>query len=192
MTITTIVIDSINYTSYASLVQADAYLAVDPVRKATWEALTDDQKGQNLVAATRRLDLLTWQGTKTGGSSQANKWPRTGLSFPDGTAVSTTEVPQEVEDSTILLAGSVAITAAAADSGTSSKGIKTLKAGSVNLTFFNARGVKPLQDETAYQLVLLFLETAVAGGDVGPQASGTDGESSFDDLDEFGLSRGFP
>ena len=67
MTISTITIETVDYVSYASVAEADAYLNVDPVRESTWEALDTDGKGKKLVAATRRLDLLSWQGEKTGG-----------------------------------------------------------------------------------------------------------------------------
>ncbi len=192
MTITTITINTVGYTSYASVAEADAYLAVDPVRKATWEALSTDDKGLNLIAATRRLDLLSWQGEKTGGAVQENKWPRIGVSYPDGTAVSTSEVPQEVENATALLAGSIAITAKLADAGTSGSNTKRVKAGSAEVEFFRQQEGKPLQDETAFALILIFLEAASTSDALGPLATGTDGESSFEDIDEFGRNRGFP
>jgi len=192
MTITTIIISAVNYTSYASVAEADDYLAVDPVRKVTWEALSNDDKGLNLVAATRRLDLLIWQGEKTGGSSQENKWPRTGVSFPDGSAVSTTEVPQEVENATILLAGSIAISAKVAEQGDSGTNTKRVKAGSAEVEFFRQQAGKPLQDETAFQLIVIFTEAAATSDALGPLATGTDGESTFTDIDQFGRNRGFP
>lgn len=190
MTITTITISAVDYTAYASVAEADPYLAVDPVRAVTWAALSADQKGGFLVAATRRLDLLDWEGEKTGGAAQENKWPRTGLTYPDGTAVSTTEVPKEVENAAILLAGSIAITASKADAGTSGSNTKRVKAGSAEVEFF--RSTLPgtaLQDETAFKLIGPFLGgalTALFGG-----ATGTDGSSSFTCKDAPGLTDGY-
>ncbi len=193
MTITTITIETVDYTSYASLAEADAYLNLDPVREATWEALSDDEKGKKLVAATRRLDLLTWQGAKTGDVDvQEEKWPRTGVSYPDGTAVSTSEVPKEVENATILLAGSIAITAAVADAGTSGTNTKKVKAGSAAVEFFRRQDGKPLQDETAFKLVQIFLEAAATSDALGPLATGADAVSTFTDIDQWGRNRGFP
>lgn len=192
MTISTITIATVDYTAYASVAEADPYLAVDPVRGAIWGALAVDVKGAHLVAATRRLDLLDWQGEKTGGASQENKWPRTGVSYPDGTAVSTVEVPQEVENATILLAGSIAISAAVANAGSSGTNVKSVKAGSAAVAFFRQQDGKPLQDETAFKLVQIFLEASAFSSALGPLATGTDGESTFEDIDQWGRTRGFP
>ncbi len=193
MSITTITIETVGYTSYASVAQADAYLNIDPVREAAWELLTTDEKGKKLVAATRRLDLLTWQGDKTGAEDvQENAWPRTGLTYPDGLAVSTSEVPKEVENATALLAGTIAINAKTADAGTSGTNTKSVKAGSAGVSFFRQKDGKALQDETAFDLVIPFLEAAAISSALGPLASGVDGESTFEDIDQWGRNRGFP
>lgn len=189
MSITVFTIDTITYNSYASVAEADAYLNIDPVREATWEALTTEEKEKKLIAATRRLDLLDWGGSKTGDAdTQANAWPRTGVTYTDGTSVSTSEVPQEVEDATILLAGSIAITAAEADQGTSGSNIKTAKAGSASVTFFRATEGSALQDETAFKLVQQFLAYAQATDSaVGNYFSDEDPArtSEFDDADRY-------
>ena len=190
MTITTLTIDSVTYTSYATLIQANERLAVDPVREATWELLSDEDKNINLVAATNRLDYLNWRGEKTGGDSQENKWARTGVTYiKSGGAVSTTEVPLEVEDATALLAGSIAISAKVSQSQSSASNIKRAKAGSAEVEFFRAQKGKPLQDETAFALVSQFLEGATVSG---PFVSGTGCSSSFSDIDKWGRVEGFP
>ncbi len=192
MTITTITIATVDYISYASLVEADARLAVDPVRATAWALLTDDQKGSNLVAATNRLDLLDWGGQKTGGSVQENAWPRTGLTFKDGTDVSTSEVPHDVEDATIVLAGSITLTASESDAGTSGTNTKRVKAGSAEVSFFRPQEGVALQDEYAYQLVECFLAgPQQTDSAVGANATGTDGCSSYD-AERFGLNKPYP
>ena len=60
--------------------KAAAHLAVDPVRSTAWTAATADEKGEYLVAATHRLDLLNWIGEPEA-TDQANEWPRTGLTY---------------------------------------------------------------------------------------------------------------
>lgn len=194
MSLSTIIISAVNYTAYASVAEADPYLAVDPVRAVTWDALTEDQKGMFLIAATRRLDLLDWLGEKTGGSSQENKWPRTDVTYPDGTDVSTSEVPQEVENATIILAGSIALTDTFADAGTSGSNKKRIKAGSAEIEFFRPTVGVPLQVETAYQLIDIFLSgSAATTAALGALASGCDEETSFTDSNlGFGLSKGYP
>lgn len=193
MSLTTITISGVDYVSNASVAEADAYLAVDAVREPTWTTLTVDQKGARLVQGTRRLNLLAWGGDKTGGDTQVDAFPRTGLTYASGNSVSTTEVPQGVEDATILLAGSIAVDAEVGGSGSSGTNVKRVKAGSAEVEFFRQTTGVPLQDETAYNLVKEFLAASgIASGLVGPYASGTDAQSSFSDIDQWGRSRGFP
>lgn len=196
MTITTITISTVSYTSYASVLESTSYLAVDPVRSAAWALLTTDQKGANLVAATRRLDMLDWMGTKTS-PSQENQWPRTGVTYPDGTAVSTTAVPIEVQNATCLLAGTIAMNSSASESGTSGNNKKRLKAGSAEIEYFRPTTGTQLQDESAFRLLRPFFQAAAATtSTVGAYASGVDchsNHSHFDhDQDGFGLSEGYP
>lgn len=189
MSISTITISAINYTAYASVTEADAYLAVDPVRATTWAALSTDQKGQMLVAATRRLDYFTWEGTKTGAEGvQENAWPRTSVDYPDGTAVSTSEVPIEIENATILLAGTIAITSTVANVGTSGSNIERVKAGSAEVEFFKPTTGVRLQDETAFNLIKIFFGNDPST-DVGTLASGSDEVTIFDD--DFELVEGY-
>ena len=190
MTITTITINAVNYTAYASLVEANEYLAVDPTRASAWAALTDDQKGANLVAATRRLDLLDYSGEKVS-ASQENQWPRTGATC-NGEAVTETDVPLELQNATILKAGSITLDDSNANAGTSGSNVKSVEAGSAKVEFF--RPTIPglaVQDETVFQLVSCLL--AGAGDGVGfGCATGTDGTSIFGDRDAPGLTEGFP
>ena len=193
MSITTITIATVDYVSYASVAEADAYLAVDPVRGTKWGTLTVDEKGAKLVAATRRLDLLKWKGAKTGDdATQLNQWPRTGLVYPDGSNVSTTEVPDQIANATIILAGSIAINAAASTAGSSASNKKKVVAGPVQLEFFRPTAGKPLQDETAFELVAFFFLAGGSAVGVGGYASGCDQSSSFAaDQMGYGLTEGY-
>ena len=187
MTITTINIGGVNYTSYASVVEADAYLAVDPTRSAAWAALNPDQKGTNLVAATRRLDLLQWSGEKVD-PNQETQWPRNNATC-DGESVPNTGVPKPVENATGLLAGSITRDASASNQGTSGSNIKKAKAGSADVTFFRPTNGVALQDTTAYSLVQCYLDGA--GGAYG-LVSGNCDNSEFLDKEAPGLNRGYP
>jgi hypothetical protein len=198
VTISTITISAVGYASYASVAEADPYLAVDPVRGAAWTLLTVDQRGARLVAATRRLDLLNWSGGKAGGASQEDAWPRTGVTYADGTATSTTEVPKEVENACIILAGSIELKASVADAGTSAQNTRSVKAGSAAVEFFRRTEGKVLQDETAFVLVSQFLASFSSSASLGALVSGNeddDGcpvESTFGDIDQWGRDSGFP
>lgn len=195
MTITTITIESVDYVSYASIVEANRLLNTDPTRETAWEALSDDQKGKNLVAATRRLDLLKWAGQKTGGdAAQENAWPRTGVNYPDGTAVPDNIVPKAVENATILLAGSITLSAANANAGSAGSNIERVRAGPAEVEFFRPTIPGPaLQDETAFQLVAPFLSSAgSAGFGVVSGTTGDNAASAFTDRTSPGLNEGYP
>lgn len=56
---TTITIDGNDYISYASVSDADIFLLVDS-GFATWDALSDDDKGKYLVSATRLIDSQSY------------------------------------------------------------------------------------------------------------------------------------
>ena len=194
MSLTTISINSVDYMAYASVAEADATLAVDPTRRATWAALTDEDKGTYLVSATNRLDLLSWQGSKAGGAAQVNAFPRTGLTYEDGTSVPDDAIPRNLERATSLLAGSIASTPGHADEGTSSTAISRVKAGSAEVEFFRRQesvSGKPLQDETVFALVRRWLQGRASSASVGAMASGTDGESQFADTNSYGRTEGF-
>ncbi len=194
MTLSTITIATIDYTVYATREEVNNYLAVDPVRNAAWSALadTDDARGPFIVSATRRLDMLNWQGEKAGGATQENAWYRTGVSYADGTTVGDAELPLEVENSTALLAGSININPSDSQQGTSGSNIKKEKVGPIEQEFFRSQTGVILQDESAYNLIKQFLESSVVSAATGPLASGTGCDSTFADIDQWGRSRGFP
>ena len=194
MSLSTIQVAGNDYIAYASVAEADIALAVDPVRMAAWAALTDENKGIDLIAATRRIDLLRWLGAKAGGSSQVNAFPRSGLFFPDGTPVPKDTIPLDLERATILLAGSIAATPAQANAGTSAQAISRVKAGSAEVEFFRRQETitgKPVQDETVFELIRRWLQGRAGSSSTGAMASGTDGVSHFAQTNPYGRTEGF-
>ena len=194
MSLSTITVGGNDHISYASVDEADIALSVDPTRMVAWAALSGEDKGIRLIAATNRLDLLSWQGQKTAGASQPNKWPRSGLLYRDSESVPDDTIPAEIERATILLAGSIASRPAQSNAGTSSIAVKRVKAGPAEVEFFHRQesvSGKPIQDETVFELVRQWLEGSnVVTGSTGPLATGTDGKSSFEG-DRYERSEGF-
>lgn len=181
MSIATITIGSVDYTSYASLVEANAELAIDPQRRTAWNAITDDdEKARYLVAATRRLDIERWRGQKAGGASQNNAWPRSGLKYEDGTDVPGDQVPHDIERATILLAGTIAGDAGQADVGQQTNAIKRVKAGPTEVEFSETQAPpqRAIRDQTVHELIAPWLESALAGS-VGA-TYGTEEQSGFE------------
>lgn len=193
MSISTITIAGVDYVSYASVAEADAYLNADFTRDPSWEIISTENKGKHLITATRRLNILNWQGLKAGGAdAQADAWPRINVTYKDGTPVTTVDVPQEVEAATILMAHTIATNSAASQAGSSgNNNIKRLQAGSANLEYFRPGVGVPLQDETAYALIKQFLTSGLSDA-IGPNRYGEDAQSSFaDDQMGYGLREGY-
>lgn len=68
-----------------AVAEADAYLTFDPAFGEEWLDLEADGKVRRLVAAARRLDLLTWSGKQVS-ATQGVAWSRTDVTNPDDTA----------------------------------------------------------------------------------------------------------
>lgn len=194
MTLSTITINAIEYTVYATREEVNNYISIDPVRGPAWNALadTDEVRGPFIVSATRRLDMLTWEGEKAGGATQENAWFRTGVDFEDGTPVGAAELPTEVQNATSLLSGSINIDPSVAQFGTSTNNTKRAKAGPVESENFRFEQGVQLQDLSAYDLIKQFLASDVVSAGTGMLATGTEGKSTFDNIDQWGLNRGFP
>ena len=80
--------------SYASVAEADAYLAVRG-DTSTWTALTTGQKESKLQWAAIYIDTLTFKGTRST-STQALQWPRIGVWDRDGFEVD--GIPQALKN----------------------------------------------------------------------------------------------
>ena len=201
MSLTTIAINGLDYVSYSTVAEANYQLDVDPTRHDSWEANTTVQKEEDLVTATMRLDVLDWRGEKAGGPTQRNAWPRTGMTYSDGTPIPDDIVPYDVERATALLAGSITMNPSYANHGNSTVTgtIQSVRAGSVQITYAGGGATVtqtetvPLQDETAWQLV----EQWVVGGGGAYSfgattfAFGTGGKSTFRPSYYSDLLRGY-
>ena len=80
--------------SYASVAEADAYLAVRG-DTSTWTALTTDEKEAKLQWSAIYIDTLTFKGTRST-STQALQWPRIGVWDRDGFEVD--GIPQALKN----------------------------------------------------------------------------------------------
>ena len=65
MSLTTLTVDGNDYQSYSSIDEADIYIRPEPTLYGGWNGLSDTEKSIRLISATRRIDLLPWQGHKT-------------------------------------------------------------------------------------------------------------------------------
>ena len=194
MTLSSLDISGAQYSAYASVDEADLELVVAPARSAAWVAHTGDLKKILLVAATRRLDLLRWRGTRAGGAAQANAFPRAGLYYEDGTSVDSAVIPDALVRATAYMAATIGEDNAASGAGQSASvgAIKSVKAGSARVEFAtptssqNTADPKPVQDETVFELIARWLES-----EAGPTGAGV-GAAAFglcEDDSEYDYSR---
>lgn len=94
-----------NAESYASVADADAYLAAYGV-PATWAAADDAAKEIALRKATRYLDAVyahDWPGCVKN-PDQALAWPRYGAERQDGVCLDSASVPTAVKQATSYMA----------------------------------------------------------------------------------------
>lgn len=130
--------------SYGTIAEANAYFESHPYPD-TWANASTDEKCRALVTATRLLDTwYEWEGV-VASSSQALLWPRDAAYAPNGFLHTTDEIPERIKQATFELAKALLVSDRTADSDIESQGITSIKAGSVALTFQNARA-KPIPD----------------------------------------------
>lgn len=185
---------------YGGLTACDAYL-LDAVGKgaAAYQALitagSTDARRRLLITATRYLDAHLWQGTANALDATTLEFPRDDLEDVDGDAVGNAAQLAIVERACFEMAAVLAGNANAAGDADQGSNVKALGAGKTRIEFF---GPTETSDGTASVLPvaidrLLGLWLRGSGGmpaTIGPTSTGTGGESSFDDCDDY--ERGEP
>lgn len=116
--------------SYISVENADLYHVNHG--NSDWTG-TDSEKSRALRRATQFLDARyrsRWKGTKTV-AEQALTWPRDSMYDEDSNSIDSDTIPQAIKDATCELARALPYT----QKIDSSKGIKRVKAGSVEVEY---------------------------------------------------------
>lgn len=111
---------------------------------STWVTATspaDTDKEQAIRRASTFLrDSFTWQGWKLNQRAQAMAWPRTGVVDQDGYAVSSSEVPDEIQRACAELALRELVTPGTLNPDvTLSNQAKREKVGSIEVEYTNIR-----------------------------------------------------
>lgn len=179
---------------YGGLDACDAYLLASPsTGAAAYRALSaggDDRK-RLLVGATRYIDARRWRGTRNGADGTALSFPRDGLVDEDGEEASNAYQLDRVARAVfelVALAAEDSSTLAEADQGSN---IKSMGAGSARLEFFSPTRTKDGTAKTLPTAVDLLIgqwlagSTAAGSASIGGVATGTCGDSHFDDCDSF-------
>ena len=182
-----VVISGNTYDAYRSLAEHEVYLEAQ-ITATTFQGSTDDDaKGRAIITATRFLDRQEWQGSKAD-QYQDHEFPRTGLTYADGSEVPSDAVPIEVLDAESELA-------AVLMDGTDIQGvanptaqtIQSLRAGSAAITYFRGEELITRFPLIVHELLGRWL--LGAGSGLVAVATGTDGEDEFEE-DRFGLVGG--
>lgn len=175
--------------SYETVVEAQAYFdARVPV--AGWDNSAD--QAALLMMATRTIDMMlspyrqfvpptanragtaiggyyitrpTWTGTRPASNLSKLAWPRTGMYDRNGVVIAETVIPQELKEATAELAGALGTRDSIVDSSVAVKGIKSIKAGPVDITYSDGIATtKVLPDAVLFLLVPSWLTQQVVEG----------------------------
>jgi hypothetical protein len=188
----TVTISGVVYNVYGTLSGAGSMTeyAGGSSNMAAWKAGTADQQAQWMVDAARMMNRQAWQGSTTAAypSPQVLVWPRTGLTYEDGSAVSSSSIPQRVIDASYELAGLIAENYGVVTQQSDSQLAKRLKAGSAEIEYF--RPVTGGRFPTTVMELIGFWLGGKAPSYATAETTGTDEESAFDtpyDLTTGGL-----
>ncbi len=151
--------------SYATVAEADTYLAADILRGPAWAARPLEQRARALVSATRFLRRLTWPSA-----------------IPDPALV---DQDPDLRALASLLAADLAANPDLLNGG-GGNNVKRAKGGSAEVEFFNPVKAAPIAQDILAFLSALGIRlggklTQVAGAY--GLASGTDQQSYFDQTD---------
>lgn len=131
--------------SYISIANADTYHD-SHITHDTWDEAESDDKCRALQTATRLLDeWYDWCGVVCT-SSQALLWPRVGATGPNGYLLDSDAIPVAIANATAELARQLLDEDRTKDSDIERYGLKSLKAGPVDMAFGSVASSKPIPD----------------------------------------------
>lgn len=175
--------------SYNTIAELDDYLDDSLRGGLTWEATDPDTKARAAITATRLIDRLTYEGTKTS-AVQDLEFPRDGLTDKYGDALPDATTPEEVLDAHAELTLELVLDSELEARISTAEGqtFKRVKAGSVELeNFLPGAFVSITRFPSRIQNLLA---PFVAGADVALSENIGDSSaaSQFDDCDEYGTT----
>lgn len=194
----TITIGAVNYSVYGlgnadPLQDADDYLAAKI--GSTWSTLATLVRQQALVSAARLLDRsVFWSGTKTS-AAQALEWPRdNAVNGCTGEAVTDGTIPDEIAYGQFELACLLALDAELLNASGTGSNVKRVKAGSAEVEFFtptNQGEFETRLPQAVHDVVSCFFDGASGLSGFSTGTTTAEGESCFDDDDQFNTNEGY-
>lgn len=132
--------------SYATVAEADTYHE-SRLYVTDWTGATTPDKTAALVMATRLLDQMYEWAEWSSSTTQALQWPRNGmLDFLELSNIPSTDIPVQLKNATSEFARQLLVGDRSADDDVETKGIKSLSAGPVSLTFTGTALPKVIPD----------------------------------------------
>lgn len=184
---------------YGGLTACDAYLlGATGAGAAAYRAFSaDDDRKRMLISATRYIDRQRWKGTANAAGGTTLAFPRDGLETVDGDDATDAYQLDLVSRAAFEMAAILAADGEAASNADQSANIKAMGAGSAKLEFFGptktSNGTATKLPTALHELIGMWLAGSGSGASVSIAgiATGTDGESSFDDCDGYRRSEAF-
>lgn len=146
--------------SFCTLAEADQYQDDRSPVGTTWSGETDANKNRALLFATTLLEAcVIWTGfVKT--DTQALLWPRYGMTKRNSYALDDDVVPDELKDCQAEFARQLlADIGRTDDSDIETKGITSITAGPVSLTFDQDQAIKMIPDLCYFYLPQMWVES---------------------------------
>lgn len=144
--------------AYVTVAVADQYFADRPQyglsqttqEAGSWAAADTDSKAQAILYATKLMDrYFLWKGFVTS-VTQRLLWPRVGLmDVNEWTVLDVLAIPQQVQWACAEYARQLLMTERTSDSDVETQGVRSIKAGSVQITFRDNVMAKPVPDIVA-------------------------------------------
>lgn len=189
----TVNIGGTDYTIYGDESSANAYFAAS-ISSQNWDSASVTSRRKALVTAYRWLNRLKWQGAKTS-SAQDGAHPRTGLTDCDGTAVDSSTVAPGVAEAQYELSDLLLGDGTLVQNASSGSNVRRAKAGEAEVEFFIPTlgfggATDTIVPRPAFDLIKCYLEGFGPSSSSGNTAYGTDGESDFEDCDDYGTNYG--
>lgn len=134
------IVGSATANSYATLAEFETYAAARLPALTWFTTATDARKEAALIAGARELDAcFAWTGTAVD-ETQALTWPRRGMLSRNGFTILTTVNPVDLKNAQCEFALQLGAGDRVGDNDPLRKGITSIKAGSVALSFSDVQG----------------------------------------------------
>jgi hypothetical protein len=126
---------SANANSYVTMDEADDYFSARPFA-TSWTGQTDDLvKEGALIMATRLIDSRACFNGTSSSSTQALRWPMTGMLSRNGFPIDSAVIPQPLKDATLEMALALLDSDVSLPNPAFVAGLRSISAGPVSLSF---------------------------------------------------------